>query len=205
MRRLLPVFALMLALFFAATAAGQDPEAEKAHVDQRIAELQAEISAAKEQEGVLTSQLGAVVTELQAAQSAVEQAEGSLRLLEAQLASEQGRLERLTDSPGDADAAAAATPEGVPARGRDLGGASPRDLHRGGAGCALGARLGDDVRRPDRRLRVRESDRAAGSAHRRSGGDRQAAGSGRASRDRAHAAPDSGHGLGDRIQNGRGA
>ncbi len=86
----------MLALFFAATAAGQDPEDEKAHVDQRIAELQAEISAAKEQEGVLTSQLGAVVTELQAAQSAVEQAEGSLRLLEAELASEQGRLERLT-------------------------------------------------------------------------------------------------------------
>ncbi len=96
MRRLPPVLALTLALVFAASAAGQDPEAEKAQVDQRIAELQAEISAATEQEGVLTSQLGAVVTELQAAQSAVEQAEGSLNLLEAELASEQGRLERLT-------------------------------------------------------------------------------------------------------------
>ena len=96
MRRLPPVLALTLALVFAASAAGQDPEAEKTQVDQRIAELQAEISAATEQEGVLTSQLGAVVTELQAAQSAVEQAEGSLNLLEAELASEQGRLERLT-------------------------------------------------------------------------------------------------------------
>jgi len=96
MRRLLVVLALALALIFAAAAAGQDPPEEKAQVDQRIAELQAEISAAKEQEGVLTSQLGAVVTELRAAQSAVDQAEGSLDLLEAELASEQDRLERLT-------------------------------------------------------------------------------------------------------------
>jgi len=96
MRRLPVVLGLALALVFAASAAGQDPGTEKAQVDQRIAELQAEISAAKEHEGVLTSQLGAVLTELQAAQSAVEQAEGSLSLLEAELASEQSRLERLT-------------------------------------------------------------------------------------------------------------
>jgi len=96
MRRLPVVLGLALALVFAASAAGQDPEAERAQVDQRIAQLQAEISAAKGQEGVLTSQLGAVVTELRAAQSAVEQAEGSLDLLEAELASEQSRLERLT-------------------------------------------------------------------------------------------------------------
>ena len=92
----LVVLGLALALVFAASAAGQDPGTEKAQVDQRIAELQAEISAAKEHEGVLTSQLGAVLTELQAAQSAVEQAEGSLSLLEAELASEQSRLESLT-------------------------------------------------------------------------------------------------------------
>ena len=96
MRRLPVVLGLALALVFAASAAGQDPGTEKAQVDQRIAELQAEISAAKEHEGVLTSQLGAVLSELQAAQSAVEQAEGSLSLLEAELASEQSRLERLT-------------------------------------------------------------------------------------------------------------
>ena len=96
MRRLPILLGLALALVFAASAAGQDPGAEKAQVDQRIAELQAEISAAKEQEGVLTSQLGAVVTELRAAQSAVEQAEGSLDFLESELAIEQVRLERLT-------------------------------------------------------------------------------------------------------------
>jgi len=96
MRRFPVVFGLALALLFAAAAAGQDPGAEKAQVDQRIAELQAEISAAKEQEGVLTSQLGAVLNELEAAQSAVEQAEGSLDLLESELATEQERLERLT-------------------------------------------------------------------------------------------------------------
>ena len=96
MRRLPILLGLALALVFAASAAGQDPGTEKAQVDQRIAELQAEISAAKEQEGVLTTQLGAVVTELQAAQSAVEQAEGSLDLLESELATEQDRLERLT-------------------------------------------------------------------------------------------------------------
>jgi murein DD-endopeptidase MepM/ murein hydrolase activator NlpD len=97
MRRRIPVvLGLALALVFAASASGQDPEAEKAQVDQRIAELQAEIAAAKEEEGVLTTQLGAVVTELRAAQSAVDEAQGSLELLEAQLATEQERLERLT-------------------------------------------------------------------------------------------------------------
>ena len=96
MRRLPVVVGLVLALSFAASAAGQDPGAEKAQVDQRIAELQAEIADAKEQEGVLTSQLSEVVSELRAAQDAVDEAEGSLSLLEAELATEQDRLERLT-------------------------------------------------------------------------------------------------------------
>lgn len=95
-RRLLVVVGLVLALSFAASAAGQDPETEKAQVDQRIAELQAEIADAKQQEGVLTSQLSEVVSELRAAQDAVDTAEGSLSLLEAELATEQDRLERLT-------------------------------------------------------------------------------------------------------------
>jgi len=90
------VLGLALALVFAASASGQDPETEKAQVDQRIADLQAEIAAAKQDEGVLTTQLGAVVTELRSAQSAVDQAQGSLELLEAELATEQDRLERLT-------------------------------------------------------------------------------------------------------------
>jgi murein DD-endopeptidase MepM/ murein hydrolase activator NlpD len=97
MRRHLSVVAcLVLALSLAASAAGQDPSAEKAQIDERIASLQAEIAEAKETEGVLTSQLTEVVAELRAAQSAVEQAEGSLSSLESELASERDRLERLT-------------------------------------------------------------------------------------------------------------
>jgi murein DD-endopeptidase MepM/ murein hydrolase activator NlpD len=95
-RRSVVVLGLALALVFATSAAGQDPETEKAQVDQRIAELEAEIAAAQEEEGVLTSQLGEVVTELRAAVTAVDEAEGSLDLLEAELAAEQDRLERLT-------------------------------------------------------------------------------------------------------------
>lgn len=95
-RRSLMLCALALALVFAAPAAGDDVEGEKAAVDARIAALQAEIDAAKEREGVLTSQLSSVVSELEAAQSAVEKAVGSLDLLEAELAAEQARLEVLT-------------------------------------------------------------------------------------------------------------
>jgi murein DD-endopeptidase MepM/ murein hydrolase activator NlpD len=97
MRRRLPVvLGLACALVFAATAAGQDIDDRKASIDARIAELQEEIEAAKESEGVLTTQLGAVVDELRAAQSAVESAQGALDVLEAELVTEQERLERLT-------------------------------------------------------------------------------------------------------------
>jgi len=94
-RRSLTLCALAAALAFAAPAAGDDID-EKAAVDARIATLQAEIDSANEREGVLTSQLSAVVSELEAAQSAVDQAEGALGQLEAELATEQARLERLT-------------------------------------------------------------------------------------------------------------
>jgi murein DD-endopeptidase MepM/ murein hydrolase activator NlpD len=87
---------LALGLLFAAPAAGDEIEDEKAAVDARIATLQAEIDAAKTREGVLTSQLSSVVSELEAAQSAVDRAEGALDVLEAELATEQARLERLT-------------------------------------------------------------------------------------------------------------
>ncbi|MGH3065920.1 MAG: murein hydrolase activator EnvC family protein [Gaiellaceae bacterium] len=95
-RRLLLVVGLGLALVFAAPAAGDDIEDQKAAVDARIAALQAEIAASKEAEGVLTSQLSAVVSELGAAQSAVEEAQSSLGVLEAELATEQDRLVSLT-------------------------------------------------------------------------------------------------------------
>ena len=95
-RRSLLVVGLALALVFAAPAAGDDIEDQKAAVDARIAALQAEIAASKQQEGVLTSQLSAVVSELGAAQAAVEQAQSSVGVLEAELAAEQERLDRLT-------------------------------------------------------------------------------------------------------------
>ena len=94
--RLPVVFGLVLALGFAASAAGQDVEDRKATIDARIAALEAEIAAAKEKEGVLTSQLGAVVDELRAAESAVDEAQGSLDRLATELAEEQDRLDRLT-------------------------------------------------------------------------------------------------------------
>jgi murein DD-endopeptidase MepM/ murein hydrolase activator NlpD len=97
MRRRLPVvFGVALALAFAAAAAGQDIEDRKASIDARIAELEAEIRAAKDREGVLTSQLGEVVEELRAAESAVDTAQGSLARLESELAAQQARLDRLT-------------------------------------------------------------------------------------------------------------
>ncbi len=79
-----------------APASGQDIESEKQRIDERIAELRAEIEAAQQQEGVLTSQLSAVVDELRAAEAAVDTAQTSLDQLEAELASQRERLERLT-------------------------------------------------------------------------------------------------------------
>ncbi|MGH3111732.1 MAG: murein hydrolase activator EnvC family protein [Gaiellaceae bacterium] len=95
-RRLAVVFGLVLGLAFTAAAAGQDIEGRKASIDARIAALEEEIASAKDTEGVLTTQLGAVVDELRAAESAVDDAQGSLDRLEAQLADERARLERLT-------------------------------------------------------------------------------------------------------------
>jgi murein DD-endopeptidase MepM/ murein hydrolase activator NlpD len=95
-RRSLGICALALALAFAAPAAGDDIEDEKAAVDARIAALKNEIEATQEREGVLTSQLTSVVSELEAAQAAVDRAEGALASLEAELAAERERLERLT-------------------------------------------------------------------------------------------------------------
>jgi len=95
-RRSLLLVGVVLTLVVAAPAAGDDIEDQKAAVDARIAALQAEIAASKENEGVLTSQLSAVVAELGAAQDAVAEAQSSLGALEAELAAEQGPLAELT-------------------------------------------------------------------------------------------------------------
>ncbi|HWQ23364.1 MAG TPA: hypothetical protein VNK94_04590, partial [Gaiellaceae bacterium] len=95
-RRLALLLGLALALSFASPAAGDEIEDQKAALDARIAALQAEIREAQQREGVLTSQLSAVLSELRAAQASVDEAEGRLGVLEAELASEQARLDALT-------------------------------------------------------------------------------------------------------------
>ena len=59
--------------------------------------MQAEIAASKAQDGVLTSQLSAVVSELEDAQAAVDTAQASVSALEAELSSAQTRLDKLTE------------------------------------------------------------------------------------------------------------
>lgn len=100
-RRSLRVSVLVSTLAIAALAqiapaAGQDPGSEKDRIDERIAALRVEIEASQQQEGVLTSQLSAVVDELRAAEEAVDTAQSSLDLLESELSRERARLERLT-------------------------------------------------------------------------------------------------------------
>ncbi len=95
-RRWLALLALALVLGVAAPASGQGIEDEKAALDARIASLQAEIEASREREGVLTTQLSALVSELELAQAAVDRAQASVGVLEAELASAQGRLDELT-------------------------------------------------------------------------------------------------------------
>jgi murein DD-endopeptidase MepM/ murein hydrolase activator NlpD len=90
------VLLALAALALIAPAAGQDIESEKQRVDARIAELRAEIEAAKAQEGVLTSQLSAVADELRAAEEAVDAAQSGLEHLESELARQRERLAQLT-------------------------------------------------------------------------------------------------------------
>ncbi|HXG75174.1 MAG TPA: peptidoglycan DD-metalloendopeptidase family protein [Gaiellaceae bacterium] len=97
-RKLAFLLGLALALAFATPAAGDDIEDRKAAVDARIAQLQSEIQAAQEREGVLTSQLSAILAELRAAQAAVAEAQGSLDVLETELASEQAQLRELSET-----------------------------------------------------------------------------------------------------------
>jgi murein DD-endopeptidase MepM/ murein hydrolase activator NlpD len=96
-RRLLALLGLVLSLVVVAPAAADDPTDEKTAVDARIASLQTDIAAAKAREGVLTSQVSAVVAELESAQSAVDDAEATLGALETELTSARARLDELTE------------------------------------------------------------------------------------------------------------
>jgi murein DD-endopeptidase MepM/ murein hydrolase activator NlpD len=94
-RRFPALVVLAVALVAAGPAAADDPGEQKAAVDARIAALQAEIAQSKQKEGVLTSQLSAVVDELEDAQAAVDSAESSLDSLEAELTDARNELDRL--------------------------------------------------------------------------------------------------------------
>jgi murein DD-endopeptidase MepM/ murein hydrolase activator NlpD len=94
--RLLALLGLVLALVVVAPAAADDPADEKATVDARIASLQSDIAASNAQEGVLTSQLSAVIAELESAQAAVDDAEAAVGVLEAELTSARSQLDQLT-------------------------------------------------------------------------------------------------------------
>ena len=94
---MLALVGLVLSLVVVAPAAADDPSDEKASVDARIASLQADITASKAREGVLTSQLSAVVAELEGAQSAVDEAQAAVGTLEAELSSARMRLDVLTE------------------------------------------------------------------------------------------------------------
>lgn len=95
-RGTLALLGFVLALVAVAPAAAGDPADEKAAVDARIAALQSDIASSKAQEGVLTSQLSAVIGELESAQTAVGDAEAAVGALEAELATARTRLDRLT-------------------------------------------------------------------------------------------------------------
>jgi len=95
-RRWLLVSAVALWLAVAAPASGDGVGSRKTRVDSRISTLQHEIGAAKEREGVLTSQLSAVASALRSAQAAVDEAQRNLDRLDGELTSQRARLLELS-------------------------------------------------------------------------------------------------------------
>ena len=152
--RWLAVVGIALVLGAAGRASGQGIEDEKATVDARIAALQAEIEASKQQEGVLTTQLSAIASELESAQAAVDSAQSSVSSLEAQLASARSRLDQLIGPPRPADSQPRTPAGGACTGGRDPRGARAGDVHRRAAGHSLVPRVGDELRRPHRQRRA---------------------------------------------------
>jgi murein DD-endopeptidase MepM/ murein hydrolase activator NlpD len=97
MRLRLSICLLAAGLLFVAPAAfGQESASErKVIVDGRINELERKIQAAREQEGVLTSQIEAVSDKIAALQDDVDAASSRLDQLESVLALHQRKLDRL--------------------------------------------------------------------------------------------------------------
>jgi murein DD-endopeptidase MepM/ murein hydrolase activator NlpD len=98
--RFRPATGLLLAflLLVVAPASAYDGAAErKAAIDGKIGTLQAKINAAREREGVLTSQIAAVTSKISALQDDVDAASARLGELESVLALHQRKLDRLNE------------------------------------------------------------------------------------------------------------
>jgi murein DD-endopeptidase MepM/ murein hydrolase activator NlpD len=98
--RFRPATGLLLAflLLVVAPAAAYDGAAErKAAIDGKIGTLQAKINAAREREGVLTSQIATVTSKIEALQDDVDAASARLGELESVLALHQRKLDRLNE------------------------------------------------------------------------------------------------------------
>lgn len=97
-RRLLTGLALACAMLFAATAAGEPGIGErKAAVDSKIDRLQGKIDAAREREGVLSSQIAVVTARIRATQDDVDAASARLDGLESVLALHRRKLDHLNE------------------------------------------------------------------------------------------------------------
>jgi murein DD-endopeptidase MepM/ murein hydrolase activator NlpD len=97
-RRLLTGLALACALLVAGTAAGEPGISErKAAVDSKIDRLQGKIDAARQREGVLSSQIAVVTSKIRAIQDDVDAASARLNALESVLALHQRKLDHLNE------------------------------------------------------------------------------------------------------------
>ena len=97
MRRPLLATMLALGLVLAAPAGGAGIVDRKEAIDDRIAGLQAKIDNAQAKEGVLTDEISAVTAKIRILQGDVDSASGQLAHLEAVLALQQRKLDRLNE------------------------------------------------------------------------------------------------------------
>ena len=93
-RRAPLLVALAAVLLLSATAAG-DPGTDKARIDGRIGELEAQIERAGAQAGVLTTEISAVAAEVRDLEAGVHAQEARLSVLERELAASRSRLQVL--------------------------------------------------------------------------------------------------------------
>jgi murein DD-endopeptidase MepM/ murein hydrolase activator NlpD len=96
LRRTLPVL-LLCVLAFAAPAAGESIEDEKAAVDAEIAELRDKIAAAREREDELSAQIDAVTVRIRSLEAEVGDVTVQVESLERDLALHQERLDRINE------------------------------------------------------------------------------------------------------------